>query len=299
MRILKLSCMAFAIGMWVISSGIDFCYSQSASEETALSTPLFESQMSAEMQKIREKRNKAVVSYDNLKRKMKDTKKATYLQEVNQKIDKHYALAKTLEEKGDYVNATKCYRKIFKLVKDRRLRSFIAKENKKLKLRAAKEKILAREMIDQTRRALAKKKEAVLERKAKETPKKERRLSEEALKKLEERLAMLETEFYVKVAESVPPSTASVEILFPPKDVEDKIEATEQVTEQVTGQVNEQAPETKEVPQTDEIMEKKIDEAEYLIENADSYYEKLNYKKAYQIYKEALTKVEKISIPKK
>jgi len=300
MRIFKIFCAVFAIGLLITFLGIYSCYAQSASEKDTPSTILSESQMANEMNEIREKRNKALSAYNNLSKKAKDAKTANFLEEINQKIDKQNALAEKLERNGDYKNAAKCYKTIFKLVQSRRLKSFIAKENRKLKLRAAKEKIAAKQMISKKRRAISdKKKGTEIDARKKKTSKKSDRVKKDVVKKLEERVVMLEAKLQAKAAENalapiiekavenVPSLTASVEGPVVPKDVAVEIEVAQEV------------PETEKIPQADENVEKTINDAEYLIENADMYFDKLDYEKAYQIYKEALLNIEKASIKDK
>ena len=287
MRTFNLFCLACAIGISVTSSGIDSCYAQSASEKAATNTALSDLQVPKEMNEIREKRNNAVVSYENLNKKIEEDKKISFLQEINQEIDEQNALAKMLEGKGDYVNAAKCYKDIFKLVKDRRLKSFIAKENKKLKQRAAKEKILAKRTLAKSIRDMAdnKRKNARLEVATKKASKKAERLREEVEKELYKRVAMLEAKLQAKAVENVPSPAVVAEVPPAPEDVDVEIEVIEQVAE------------TEKVTQVNEDAEKQIDNAEYLIESADRYFDNMDYEKAYQIYKEALMGIENVPTP--
>jgi len=97
--------------------------------------------------RIRRIHNDSMVSYDAVKDKVTSKKEATHLEELNNEVNEYYELAKTLEARGEYANAAKCYEKIIELTDGSNVKAFITKTNERLKSDADDEKRAAAQKV--------------------------------------------------------------------------------------------------------------------------------------------------------
>jgi len=112
---------------------------------------------SGEKNSIRRIYNDAKLSYNELKIKIKKIEEQKRIESIQKEIKNYYDLAKTLEKRGEYQKAARCYQKILSLSDhDRKLKTFIRKKNKELRELADKKRDAAQKGIWDKKKKLKK-----------------------------------------------------------------------------------------------------------------------------------------------
>lgn len=151
---------------------IIFCHAFSYSQTAEVCT---------EKNEIRRLHNDVSESYRRLKIKMETAEQLEYLNELKSVINDYYALAQTLEKRGQYQEAQDCYKKILDLTNSPWINSYITQKNAELK-----------ELAEQSRKSLVSKIFRKRKGKVHKEPTRKERMEEllKKIKTLEERRSL-------------------------------------------------------------------------------------------------------------